>query len=194
MSGKNADTAYPIHELLADRWSPRAFADRPVDAADLARLFEAARWAASCYNAQPWHFVFAHREQTEAFEKLSSCVMDGNRWATEAAVLILTVVRTRFSHNDKPNRHAGHDLGLAVGNLSVQAQALGLSLHQMAGFHADRAREQFAIDEPYEPMTMIALGYRGDADQLDGALREREAAPRERRPQSEFVFEGEWRG
>lgn len=189
---KTATSDFPLHELIAERWSPRAFTDQPVEADKLGSLFEAARWAASCFNEQPWSFLVATREDTEGFEKLASCLMEGNAWAKDAPVLMLSVARLTFARNDKPNRHAQHDVGLAVGNLSVQAQAMGLCLHQMGGFDADRAREVLGIPDDFEPMAMIALGYQGEASALPDALREREAAARERKDVGSFVFGAAW--
>ncbi len=134
MTDKKASTDYPIHDLLAERWSPYGFADRPVAQTDLRSLFEAARWAASSYNEQPWSFLVATREDPEEFARLLSCLVDGNQgWAKAAPVLALGVVSLRFSRNNKENRAAVHDLGLAAGNLVVEATARGLCVHQMIG-------------------------------------------------------------
>ncbi len=184
---------YPIHPLLADRWSPRAFDDRPVETDKLNTLFEAARWAASSFNAQPWYFVVAQRSQTEDFERLASLLNTGNRsWAEQAPVLIAAIARLDFPHKGRHNRHAWHDLGLAIGNLSVQATALDLYLHQMAGFNADTAAEQLGIPDGHAAATMIALGYLGDPATLSDTLRAREEAPRSRKTIDEFVFQGRW--
>ena len=147
---KTAKADHPIHPLIAQRWSPRSFAEKEIPKEDVASLFEAARWAASSFNEQPWRFVVAARSDREGFEKIVGCLVEGNRaWARSASLLIITAVRTRFARNDKTNRHAAHDLGLAVGNLSLQATDLGLSLHQMAGFDADKARETLGIPEGF---------------------------------------------
>lgn len=190
---KSAATDYPVHELIAKRWSPRAFADKPVERDKLRSLLEAARWAASSFNEQPWHFIVASKEQPEEFQRLLECLVDGNiAWAKEAPVLMLSVAKLNFERNGKPNRHALHDLGLAVGNLSLQASALGLYLHQMAGFHVDKARETFKIPEGFEPVTAIALGYVGDAHTPHDGLRDNESPPRSRKKLADFVFEGKW--
>jgi len=186
-----ATTSFPIEPLLARRSSPRAFAAVPVARALLGSLFEAARWAPSCFNEQPWRFVFAVREDAEAFARLGSCLAESNaRWATAAPVLMLSVAKANFARNDRPNRHALHDVGLAMENLVLQAEALGLAVHQMAGFDLARARDLLAVPPGFEPVAMAAIGYRGDADQLPEPLRQRELAPRERQPLSELVFEG----
>ena len=193
MTDKTASTDYPIHELLAKRWSPYGFADRPVAQVDLRSLFEAARWAASSYNEQPWSFFVATREDSEEFERLLSCLVEANQgWAKAAPVLALGVVSQRFSQNNKENRAAVHDLGLAVGNLVVEATARGLCVHQMIGILPDKAREVYQIPEHFEAWTAMAIGYKADPAKLPDALKERDLAPRQRRPQTEFVFTGKW--
>ena len=193
MSFKSASTDHPIHELLAERWSPYAFADRAVADADLCSLFEAARWAASSANEQPWRFVVAKQEHSEEFARLLSCLVDANQvWAQHAPVLMLGVVSQRFSRNDQENRSAAHDLGLAVGNLLVEATVRGLSVHQMAGILPDTARTVYQIPEGVEAWTAIAIGYAGDAAPLPDKLRDRELRPRTRHPLREFVFGGGW--
>lgn len=193
MSEKKAATDYPIHELLGKRWSPYAFDNRPVPEADLRSLFEAARWAPSSYNEQPWSYIVATRDDPEQFQLLLSCLVDGNQvWAKAAPVLALGVVSLRFARNAKGNRAAVHDLGLAAGNLVLEATARGLSVHQMIGILPDRAREIYGIPEGYEAWTGMAIGYKGDLTSLPDPLRERERAPRQRKPLSEFVFNGKW--
>jgi nitroreductase len=189
---KTAETAFPVHELIAERWSPRAFADRPVDPALLGSLLEAARWAPSCFNAQPWRLLVARREDAEGFERLAACLVEGNAWAKRAPVLMLTVARTTFEHNGKPNRHAWHDVGLASAALALQAQALGLATHMMAGFDAAKAREQLGIPEGYEPVAMIAVGHPGDAGALPEPLAERERSPRTRHALEAIAFGAGW--
>jgi nitroreductase len=174
-----------IHDLLARRWSPRAFSPRPVEPVKLAALFEAARWAPSSYNAQPWAFIVAAREDAEGYNRLLSTLVDVNRqWAQRAPVLILAVAKLDFNHVARPNRHALYDLGQAVANLTVQATALDLQIHQMGGFDPRSARELFAIPSGYEPVAVLALGYQ-------------EALPadppaRTRKPLTDFVFSGSW--
>ncbi len=189
---KTSVTAHPVHDLIAERWSPRAFAARSVDRAALGSLLEAARWAPSCFNEQPWRFLVATRDDAEGFEHVASCLMPGNAWAKEAPVLLVSVARLAFERNDAPNRHALHDVGLATQNLILQAQALGLSTHAMAGFDAARAREVLGIPEGFEAVCVIAVGYRGEPDGLPEALRERELAPRTRRPLDAIAFGAGW--
>ena len=191
---KAANPDHPIHDLLAKRWSPYAFADRPVAPGDLRSLFEAARWAPSSYNEQPWSYLVAcrHDEPVE-FARLLSCLVDANRqWAQHASVLALAVVTTRFRRNDTPNAAAKHDLGLAAGGLCVQATARGLVVHQMIGILPDRARELYAIPEGSEALTGIAIGHQGDSQALPETLRARDLAARSRKPLGEFVFAGQW--
>ena len=190
---KPAETQYPIHDLLRRRWSPRAFSDRRVDPAIMRSLLEAARWAPSSYNEQPWSFIVATRDDPVEFGRLLSCLVEGNiQWAQHAPVLMVSVARLSFEDDGKPNRHAFHDVGLAVANLIVQATALGLVVHQMAGIFPDKIRELYGIPEGYEAVAGIALGYPGDPQSLPEGLRKRELAPRERKPVTEFVFSGRW--
>jgi nitroreductase len=188
-----APSEVPIHDLIARRWSPRAFADRPVNPATLRQLFEAARWAASCFNAQPWLYIVATRENPEEFRKMLGCLVEFNQaWAKAAPVLALSVAQLKFQHDGSVNRHAGHDVGAASALLALQATALGLAVHQMGGFDAQLARKTYGIPPEYEPMAAMAIGYPGDPASLPEKLRERETAPRSRKPASEFVFSGAW--
>ncbi len=190
---KSAPAHFSIHSLLAERWSPRSFADRPVEPAKLAQLFEAARWAPSSYNDQPWFYVVATRENPAEFQKMLACLVEFNQaWAKAAPVLAISVARTKFKHDGSANRHAQHDVGAASASLALQAHSLGLAVHQMAGFDADRARAAYHIPADCEPMAAMAIGYPGDPAALPDKLRERELAPRSRRPISEFVFAGDW--
>jgi nitroreductase len=190
---KPAEAHYPIHDLLRRRWSPRAFSDRRVEPDTLRSLLEAARWAPSSYNEQPWSFIVATKDDPVEFDRLLSCLVEGNiQWAQRAPVLMAPVARLTFEDDGKPNRHAFHDVGLAVANLIVQATALGLVVHQMAGILPDRVRQLYGVPEQYEPVAGIALGYPGDPQSLPEGLRKRELAPRERKPLTEFVFSGRW--
>ena len=182
-----------IHDLIARRWSPRAFADRPVSAATLRQLFEAARWAPSCFNAQPWFYLVATKENPEEYRKMLGCLVEFNQgWAKAAPVLAISVAQLKFQHDGSPNRHGAHDVGAASALLALQATALGLAVHQMGGFDAERTRTAYGIPPEFEPMAAIAIGYPGDPAALPDKLRERETAPRTRKPVSEFVFAGSW--
>ena len=190
---KLADTTYPIEPLLTRRWSPRAFADRSVEPEKLLRLWEAARWAASCSNQQPWYFIVATREDEAEYARLLSCLRENNQqWASHAPVLMVSVAKLAFDMNSQPNRYAFHDVGLAVANLIVQATALGLFVHQMAGFYPDKVRELYGVPDGFEPVAGIVLGYPGDPAILSEELQQRELAPRARNPLATFVFQGTW--
>jgi nitroreductase len=190
---KPANPTYPIEPLMAQRWSPRAFADRPVDPAQLLSLLEAARWSASCTNQQPWYFLIATKEHPDEYARLLSCLRENNQvWASQAPVLMVSVAKLTFDANNQPNRYAFHDVGLAVANLCLQATALGLFVHQMAGFYPDKVRELYGVPEGFEPVGGIVLGYPGDPASLPEDLRQRELAPRTRKALDTFVFQGEW--
>lgn len=189
---RKAETSAPIHDVVSTRWSPRAFDSRPVEPEKLQSLFEAARWAASSYNAQPWFFIVAAKDDPANFQKVLDSLVEFNQsWAKNAPVLAVSVAALKFE-NGQPNRHAFHDVGQAAANLALQANAVGLQIHQMAGILPDKARELFSIPDGYEAVAGIALGYQGDAAALPDHLRERENAPRARKPLKSFVFEGKW--
>ncbi len=193
MSRKKAMTDHPIHELIAARWSPYSFEERPVRPSDLASIFEAARWSASSYNEQPWSFIVATADEQEEFERMLSCLGEWNQgWAKAAPVLVLAVTNQRFAKNGKENRAAVYDLGQAVANLVIEATARGLSVHQMAGILPDKAREIYQIPEHADVWTALAIGYRGEAAALPDALKEKDLAARERKPLAQFVFSGRW--
>lgn len=193
MSKKKALTDYPIHELLAERWSPYAFQDRPVSQADLRSLFEAARWSASSYNEQPWSYLVATKENPDHFQQLLSCLVEANQiWAQNAPVLALGIASLRFTRNNQENKAAIHDLGLASGNLVVEATARGICVHEMIGILPDKARDLFDIPEGFEAWTAMAIGYQGDPITLPDVLKERDLSPRQRKPLDQFVFSGKW--
>lgn len=190
---KPAPSKQPIEPLIARRWSPRAFEERPVEPEKLKSLFEAARWAPSSNNEQPWRFLVATKDNRSEYDKLFSCLSEGNaKWVFRAPVLMLSVASLFFEDDGKPNRHALHDTGMAVENLVLQATALGLQAHQMAGYDAEKARKECQIPSGFEPVAMIAVGYPGDPAILPDYLRERELKPRERQPIEDFVFSASW--
>jgi nitroreductase len=190
---KQAALDHPIHELIANRWSPYAFADRSVPVDDLRSLFEAARWAASSYNEQPWRYIVAMRDNPAEFERLLSCLVEGNQpWAKSAPVLALGCTSLKFALNGKPNPAAIHDLGLASATLCLEATARGLCVHQMIGIVPDKARALYRIPEDSQALTALAIGYLGIPDSLPEGYRNRELAPRQRKPLAEFVFAGQW--
>lgn len=190
---KIAPTDYPVADLIARRWSPRAFAETPVEKEKLLSLLEAARWASSCYNGQPWHYLIATREEPEAYDKILGTLIEFNQgWAKGAPVLMIGLAKKTFAHNGQPNGHAQHDLGQASANMALQAVELGLQIHQMAGFSPEKVATEFAIPEDYQPMTAIAVGYPGDPATLPEQLQERETAPGERNTVESFTHWGGW--
>ncbi len=189
---KLARPDHPILPLLEQRFSPRAFDARPVEMEKLRSMLEAARWSASGGNGQPWHFFVATQDQPELFAALAACLYEGNAlWARHAPVLMLTAA-TMTTSSGRVNGHAFHDVGLATQNLVVQATALDLYVHIMAGFSGDTARQVLAIPEGVDPVTMMAIGYLGDPATLPEKAREQELAARARKPLPDFVFEGRW--
>ncbi len=190
---KQATPDHPIHELIARRWSPYAFSDRPVAGDDLRSLFEAARWAPSSYNEQPWRYIVATKANLEQFERLLSCLVEANQvWAKAAPVLALGCTSLSFALNGKPNAAAVHDLGIASATLTLEATVRGLFVHQMIGILPDKARELYHIPEDVQPMTGLAIGYPADPNTLPEKYRERDLASRSRKRLTEFVFGGEW--
>ena len=190
MFEKTAPAGHPIFDLLARRWSTRAFSDRSVDRDALASLFEAARWAPSSGNGQPWSYLVATKDDPAEHERLASVLNPGNAWARKAPVLALSIAT--LDRDGKPNRTAHHDLGLANENLVIQAVSMGLAVHMMAGFNADMAREVFGIPGRNDPTAMMAIGYPGDPQSLPEDLRAKDIAPRQRKQVREFVFSGKF--
>jgi len=190
---KEAETVYDLHPIIKKRWSPRTFSDKPVSRDLLKQLFDAARWAPSSYNEQPWRFIIAAREEPEEFEKIKNVMVEFNRkWASGAPVLVLTACKKNFSKNNKPNRVALHDLGQAVSYLTFEATRHNLYVHQMAGIDLDKAKELYNIPDGFEPATMIAIGYIGELDDLDKDFLESEKASRKRMNINEIAFRGDW--
>ena len=184
---------HPIAEIIADRWSPCAFSNRDVPTEILRSLFEAARWAASSYNEQPWRYMVATLTNPFDYDRLLSCLVEGNHgWAKTAPVLALGCVAENFTQNGKPNAAAEHDLGAASTSLALEATARGLVVHQMIGILPDRARELFKIPEGFKPLTGLAIGYPGDPETLPEKIRRRDLNPRSRNPLKEFVYGLEW--
>ena len=191
---KPAETNYPIIEPITQRWSPRTFNSQPVPKEVLMSLLEAARWAPSSRNEQPWFFIITtQQDNPEAYQRLYNCLSEGNqRWAGQAPILMLAVARPAVSSDGHPNRFAWYDTGQAVAYLSIQATAHNLYLHQMGGFSADKARAATNIPAEYEPVVAIALGYMGDATTLPEDIQARNAAPRSRKALESFVFSERW--
>jgi nitroreductase len=192
---KPAITQQPIHELIAQRWSGRAYdASQGVSKEQVISLLEAARWAPSCFGDQPWRYVVCNKaDNLQAWQAAFDCLVPGNQsWAVNAPVLLLICADTLFSHNDKPNKWAPYDTGAATENLCLQATALGLMAHQMGGFDADKARTTFNVPERYQILAMVTVGYQADVESLTGETKERETAPRSRKPLNELFFNGQW--
>jgi nitroreductase len=186
---KHAPARDGVLPIFHQRWSPRSFSDREVAPEDLTRVFEAARWAASSYNEQPWRFLVGTRNST-AYNKILDSLIEFNQlWAKTAPVLILGVAKTQFSHNDSPNRVALYDLGAAASYLTLQAASLGLPTHQMAGFDPAAALKAFDVPEGYVAGAVIALGYQGEPAALPNEqMVKQEVAPRQRKALKDFVF------
>jgi len=190
---KPAPSDFPVHELIRERWSPRAFSDKPVPQDILRAIFEAARWAPSSNNEQPWAYIVAARDDKDSFEKMLGVLVEFNaKWARSAPVLALAVSELAFAKNNVPNRNAQYDTGAASALLSVEATARGLAVHQMAGFDPDKARQVFGIPAGWEAIAALAIGYPGDPASLPPPLKDREMAPRTRKPIAEFVMAGHW--
>jgi nitroreductase len=188
-----APTHHPIHDLLHHRWSPRAFSDKPVPPEILRSLFEAARWAPSSSNEQPWAFLVTTRDDKESHSKMLSTLVEFNQaWAKHAPVLAIAVSELAFAKSGQPNRNAFYDTGAAVAGLSSEATFRGLFVHQMAGFDPRKAVELFEIPNGWEPIAAFVIGYPGDPESLPEHLRQREKAPRERKPLESFVMGGHW--
>jgi nitroreductase len=191
---KPAPADHPILDIIRERWSPRAFDDRPVDRSDLLSLFEAARWAPSSGNEQPWRFVIAEKHRDPAaFDRLIGSLNETNQvWAKLAPLAGYTVAARTYQRTGRPNRHAWHDVGLSMCMLLVEATSRGLFVHQMAGYDAQKAREACGIPDGLDPVAAFVIGYPGPIERLDERNRARELAPRVRRPIRESVFVGGW--
>ncbi len=195
MLTKPAITQADIHELLAHRWSPRALdGEKAVSHAQVLSLLEAARWAPSCFGAEPWRFIMCERQQNEAaWQQAFSCLAEANQvWAKNAPVLLLAIALNEFTLNGNPNRWAQYDTGAAVENICLQAVALGLVAHQMGGFDADKAKAAFNLPDNITAMAMVAVGYQASPDSLGEELKQREIAERKRLPLTELCFDGQW--
>ncbi len=188
-----AASEHPLHALNQNRWSPRAFADKPVADDVLRSLFEAARWAPSSNNEQPWAFIVATKADHTSFANVLSTLVEFNQsWAKHAPVIGIAVSEMEFARNQHPNRNAFYDTGAAMAYLTIEATARELYVHQMAGFDPHKAIEQLHIPKGWEPIAAFVLGYGGDPGSLPEQLRDRELAPRSRKPLSEFVMSGTW--
>lgn len=195
MQERKAVTSVPIHDLLASRWSPRAYAaGKKVSREQFAALLEAGRWAPSCNGDEPWRYlVWDKSRDAQGWQKAFDCLSEANqKWVKNVPLLLLSCAGSIFGHNGKPNRWTQHDTGMASLSIALQAVALGLIAHQMGGFDAEKARAAFGIPAEYTPMSMIAIGYQAEPDVLDEETMKKELAQRARKPLAERFFEGEW--
>lgn len=179
-----------LNKAIENRWSPRAFTDEKITDEMLSLLFEAARWAPSSRNGQPWEYYYVRRENDKTFNEVLNILTGTNPdWAKNAQVLMITVMKKRFDYKNRPNGKALHDMGAASALMAVQAAEMGLQIHQMGGFDKQKAINYLNLDtEKYEPVTCIAVGFPGNANQLPADLKKSEQQPRTRKKQKDFVF------
>jgi nitroreductase len=188
---KPAQTEAPILDVIQNRWSPVAFDPTPLDKEQIRSLFEAGRWAQSNYNEQPWRYIYAGKNDPGRSE-LESLLVEGNAYAKNAGLLLISFGSKKFAKNGKPNRFNLHDTGAASALITLQATSMGLISHQMSGYDSERANALLGVPEEFEPGSMMALGYAGDPKTMDAASQQRDAGPRTRRPQEESFFQGKW--
>ena len=183
---KNAETEFPVLDLIQKRWSPRAFASKPVSDMDMHTILEAGSWAASSGNEQPWKYVYA-MNGTPGFETLWNCLMEGNQgWTRHAAVLMVAIARKKFARNGRDNVHAEHDLGMSNATMFLQAVSMNIYPHPMGGFFPDKVSEALSLPDDEKPVCMIAWGFLGDPETLDEKNKQSETQPRKRKHFSEF--------
>jgi nitroreductase len=188
---QNLQVEHPVLDVIRSRWSPAIYSPQPVEPEKLLRILEAARWAPSSNNAQPWSFLVARKEEPEEFARMLSCLVPGNvAWAQHVPVLMISVAKLQFD-NGNANRHALHDTGIATGFLMLQSAALGILAHGMAGFDPAKARGVYGIPDSHEAVAAIGLGYPGDPQGAPEDLRKRNQR-RPRRTLQQFVFAGRW--
>ncbi len=190
LNNRKAETKHPVLDVIANRWSPYAYVNTPVEKEKIMSLLEAARWAASSYNEQPWAYIVGFNGD-ENFKKLASLLAEGNAWAKTVPVLMLSTAKKKFARNEKPNRHYMHDVGAASALMALEATELDLAFHQMAGFDVEKAITECDMGEDYEPGAMIAIGYYGDQDALSDDLKGRETAPRARKDMKDVLWKTE---
>ncbi len=189
---RQAETSAPITDVIANRWSPRAFNGEPVSNADLVKMLEAARWAASAFNAQPWRFIVASKNDAAEFDRMVAGLGEFNQvWAKNAGAMIY-VTAWNVTSEGRSAPTAKYDAGLAVSQLVLEAQNNGLYCHQMAGINRDVIREMYNVPENFDILAAVAVGYLAPADTLSEKLMARETAPRARKPLSEIAFSGDW--
>ena len=189
----NGRSELRIQQMLKDRYSPRAFSDRDVTDVELELVLEAARWASSSHNEQPWRFLVTRKDQDGHAALLDSLWSMNRSWADKAPILILNMVQRNLAYNDEENYFARHDLGGALAQLTAQATSMGMGLHQLAGFHSDQARQAFQIPEALDVVSVLALGFPGNADMLEEPYRGRELKRTHRRPLKDLVYLGRYK-
>lgn len=195
MISKIAETSQPIADLIQKRWSPRAFdITKPVTREQIISICEAARWAPSCSNDQAWRFlIWDINHNSDAYHKAFNCMIEWNQqWVKTAPVIVASIASSKFSFKDEANRWAQYDTGAAAENICLQATSMGLMAHQLAGYNADKLRNEFNIPDDYTPMAMIAIGYQAEEDVLEELHRKIENNPRLRKPLSFNFFDSEW--
>ncbi len=189
----NSVNSEGVHQLITARKSIRSFSDKAIDDKSFISIFEAARWASSSRNEQPWRFIAARKEDKENFKRILGCINESNSiWAQHGAMLIVVLAKMNFTTHAVVNNHAHHDVGLAIGNLALQATSLGIFLHQMGGIDYPKVSAVFEVPEEYEVISIIVGGYPGNDKTLPEKLRERELLPRRRKELKELVFEGKF--
>ncbi len=187
---KPADNDYPVNLLIEQRWSPRAYSEKPIEKERINSMLEAARWAPSAFNEQPWRFLVGMKGD-ETYQKILETLVEWNRtWAGKAPVLVLNLAKKTFTRNGKKNVMFKYDLGQAVAFMCLEAVNHGLYAHQMSGFDPERAAQIFHIPDDYQAVTVTAFGYYGDADNLPEDMHKAEMAKRERKPLQEIIVSG----
>jgi len=193
-NNKTAATSQPVLSAIAQRWSPYVFdPERSVEREKLVSIFEAARWSASSFNEQPWRYLFATRDDSDAFQTLLGCLVDANQaWAKYVPALAIGCAKKTFTKNGKPNRVNEHDLGLANAQLTVQATSLGLHVHMMAGIEISKIRSTCKVPDDFDPVCAVAIGYHGENTDLDESIKQRDEGKRQRKPLGEIIFTDTW--
>lgn len=189
---KTRKPGYDIHHDILNRWSPRSFSGQEISDRELYSLFEAARWAPSSFNNQPWRFIYA-KKNSKNWALLFDLLVDANKqWCSNASVLVVIVSRKTFEYNGKPSLTHQFDTGSAWENLAIQAVSIGLVTHAMQGFDYDKAKKDLEVPDEYEVMAMVAIGKKGEKERLAAELQQREA-PSSRKPLDEIIMEGKFR-
>ncbi|GAB4287894.1 MAG: hypothetical protein Kow0098_05050 [Ignavibacteriaceae bacterium] len=178
-----------LHKLIETRYSPKAFSNKSIEPEKLMSLFEAAKWAPSSRNEQPWRFILGIKNNDQTYEKILSTINDKNRqWAASAPVLIIAIAKENFDYKDRPNNHSLYDVGQAIAYLTLQATAMELYVHQMGGFDSDLAKSIFEIPDGYSPVVAIAVGYLGSKQDLPAGVEPRDKSKRTRKSLDEILF------